>query len=66
MPIFEVYATGSYTYTKKVEAATKEEAEEIFFSDNPSICYQCGSEGIELEEMSSDATVTEIDPDDED
>ena len=66
MPVFEIYGTGSYTYTKKITPATKEETEEIFSSSEPEICYQCGSEGLEIDAISSDLSIEEIeDGDDE-
>lgn len=67
MPVFEIYATGTYTYTRKITAETQEEAETEFNSNPPEICYQCGSEGIELDEPSAELTVEEIfDDEDED
>ncbi len=66
MPVFEIYATGSYTYTKRITAETQKEAEEIFANDEPEICYQCGSEGVALDAISSDLVVEEVEPEDED
>ncbi|EHV5556826.1 hypothetical protein LQM11_001196 [Vibrio parahaemolyticus] len=66
MPVFEIYATGSYTYTKRIIAKTQAEAEEIFGNDEPEICYQCGSEGVVLDAISSEPVVEEVEPEDED
>jgi len=65
MPVFEIYATGSYTYTKRIKAATQEEAEEIFSQEDPEICYQCGSEGLSLDAISSELNVEEVEDEDD-
>ncbi|MCZ6297528.1 hypothetical protein [Vibrio parahaemolyticus] len=65
MPMFEIYATGSYKYTKLIFAETREEAEEIFSADPPGICYRCGYEGIELDELKPNAVIKEIEDDEE-
>lgn len=65
MPMFEIYATGSYTYTKRIEAETQEEAEIIFYSDEPEICHQCKNEGLELDALSTKPVIEEIEDDEE-
>ncbi|MCG9699672.1 hypothetical protein L1D19_05935 [Vibrio natriegens] len=66
MPVFEIYATGSYTYTKRITAETQKEAEEIFYSDEPEICYQCGAEGVALDAISTAPVIEEVEPENED
>ncbi|HCE4911637.1 TPA: hypothetical protein ACX3EH_003840 [Vibrio parahaemolyticus] len=65
MPMFEIYATGSYTYTKRIQAETREEAEEIFSANEPEICYQCGNEGLDLDAPSTEPVIEEIEDDEE-
>ncbi|EOD9553497.1 hypothetical protein ACJ7RV_002621 [Vibrio parahaemolyticus] len=66
MPVFEIYATGSYTYTKRITAETKDEAEEIFANEEPEVCYQCGVEGVALDTINSAPIIEEVEPEDED
>lgn len=65
MPVFEIYATGSYTYTKRIVAETREEAEEKFMNEEPELCYQCGQEGVSLDCIDSELNVEEVEEDDE-
>ena len=60
MKKFHVYAEGSYTFTKVIEAETEEEAQEKFSMESAEVCWQCGNDGIEIHDFSDNYTVEEV------